>query len=182
MLFTLLVASSSAGCLALVPMRETLELVRGAPHQQTTEITTNLNHTFTTDDPSATYFHEELSFEVSDDTVLMKMYFRATIPLDVLSNWSEQLGIDFIEYRYVEATLYDPDGEIHWHEMANTTYRPGQRTDRPPFKIGTWNLVVDSRGYGINQFGIDEHDEFTVSVTTVEPCIIYPDEAGCSIP
>ena len=176
LMFTSLLLSSSAGCLALITSREFLEALRDAPESGEMEQKYSLNNTFTGITPSAYYDSEEI---IINDTVSeLRIYFRASM---AFADQTENLPVNNV--RYVNARLLEADGTVFWSVNATNTTRPPESREFKPFNSGTWTLEVDARGYGADLIIQEFYDEFLIQITVVRDCTKYPPivpEAECT--
>ena len=173
LMFTSLLLSSSAGCLALITSREFLEALRDAPESDEMEQKYSLNNTFTGITPSAYYDSEEI---IINDTVSeLRIYFRASM---AFADQTENLPVNNV--RYVNARLLEADGTVFWSVNATNTTRPPVSREFKPFNSGTWTLEVDARGYGADLIIQEFYDNFLIEITVVRDCTKYPSEDECT--
>ena len=166
-MFTSLLLSSNAGCLALITSREFLESLRDAPDADSKTQKYSLNNTFTGISPSAYYDSEEIT--INDTVSELRIYFRASM---AFADQTENLPVNNV--RYVNARLLEADGTVFWSVNATNTTRPPEAREFKPFNSGTWTLEVDARGYGADLVIQEFYDEFLVQVTVVRDCTRYP--------
>jgi len=173
LMFTSLLLSSSAGCLALITSREFLEALRDAPVSDSMTQKYSLNNTFTGITPSAYYDSEEI---IINDTVSeLRIYFRTSM---AFADQTESLPVNNV--RYVNARLLEADGTVFWSVNATNTTRPPETREFKPFNSGTWTLEVDARGYGVDLLVQQFYDEFLIQITVVRDCTKYPSEDECT--
>ena len=167
LMFTSLLLSSSAGCLALITSREFLEELRDAPKSEEMTQKYSLNNTFTGITPSAYYDSEEII--INDTVSVLKIYFRASM---AFADQTENLPVNNV--RYVNARLLEADGTVFWSVNATNTTRPPESREFKPFNSGTWTLEVDARGYGADLIIQEFYDNFLIEITVVRDCTTYP--------
>jgi hypothetical protein len=177
-----LIASTSIGCFGLVPIRESLELMRGVPITVEIDQKTNISYTFQSAQSEP---YENISnFEVSDSVSELIIYVRVSMPdpLDL-----SQTVRDFIfdstgvnvstlsqEARYVHVKIKNPNGEIFYENLASESIEPVVEVHRPPLQAGTWTLEVEARGYGFNIFEVVEaEDNFAAIITVTSECVKF---------
>lgn len=180
-LMTLLL-SSSAGCMGLVPMRETIEWMRGEPKVVDIDEKYNISHTFAAF-PSTTY-SEVQQFNVTADVSEIVIYVRVSMPdpldlskeaRELIERWTGQNVTQFSEeVRYVHVTITDGAGDVFYDMMITETIEPVVDVRPPPLAAGIWHLEVDARGYGGNLFDlIEAEDSFAAIVTVTSDCVRY---------
>ena len=175
MMLAILLASSM-GCIGLVPAREVMEELRGSAEINLQTEKVNISHTFITDvtNLSTINYDRTKSFEVTSEVTEIRAYIKADM-VDL---------VDIIfqippESRFVNATLVDGNGDVVWEESLTETETKIVATFQQPLAVGTWNLIVESRGYGENTAGVAQ-DSFQVIINIERQCWIYPTEDECS--
>jgi len=171
-----IILASNIGCIGLVPAREFMEDAREEPEVKDVIEKIKLNHTFVSAFPdisSTVYTHQE-RFSVDENVNEVKVYIGVAIagPDDLFPD----LGAD---YRFVEATLTDANGDVVWSQKCQKTCNPAVSTFQEPLAIGTWTMTIDARGYGedlVNTY----KDSFELYVHLFKECTEYPTEGKCS--
>ena len=73
-----LIVSTSAGCFGLVPMRESLELMRGEPSIVEIDEKTNVSYTFQSAQSES--YQNTSTFEVTESVSELIIYVRVSMP------------------------------------------------------------------------------------------------------
>ena len=134
LIFASLIVTSSMGCFGLVPIRESLELMRGAPAVENIEEKTNISYTFQT--AQSEVYENSSTFEVTESVSELIIYVRVSMPdpLDLSQQVRELIydttGINVStlsqEARYVHVKIKNPNGEIFYEKLAvseHSTYK-----------------------------------------------------------
>ena len=168
--------------MGLVPMRESIEWMRGEPSIEDIDEKVNISHTFETF-PSTT-FSEVQQFNVTEDVTEIVIYVRVSMPDpgdlskelgDLLEEWTGQNITQLSEQvRYVRVTITDGAGEIFYDTTFAETIEPVVEVHRPPLASGVWRLEVEAQGYGANLLDLVEaEDSFAAIVTITSDCVKY---------
>jgi hypothetical protein len=172
-LTVLLLSSTLAGCIGLVPAREYLESRRDPVEIQTIYDRVAFAHTFTN---AVETYSNSSSFYVDESVIQIDIYFKASFV------GSDQIGcLDAGgALRYVQVTLTDADGGVPWSTEVCQDANPPEESllAQPEFTGGEWTLTVDAQGTGerfLNHF----KDNFNVVVTIHRNCMKYPLEDSC---
>ena len=185
LIFASLIVTSSMGCFGLVPIRESLELMRGAPAIENIEEKTNISYTFQT--AQSEVYENSSTFEVTESVSELIIYVRVSMPdpLDLSQQVRELIydttGINVStlsqEARYVHVKIKNPNGEIFYEKLASESIEPVVEVHRPPLTPGTWTLEVEARGYGFNIFEVVEaEDNFAAIITVTSECVKFTEE------
>lgn len=185
LIFASLIVTSSMGCFGLVPIRESLELMRGAPAVENIEEKTNISYTFQT--AQSEVYENSSTFEVTESVSELIIYVRVSMPdpLDLSQQVRELIydttGINVStlsqEARYVHVKIKNPNGEIFYEKLASESIEPVVEVHRPPLTPGTWTLEVEARGYGFNIFEVVEaEDNFAAIITVTSECVKFTEE------
>ncbi|MBJ99711.1 MAG: hypothetical protein CMB48_01750 [Euryarchaeota archaeon] len=185
LIFASLIVTSSMGCFGLVPLRESLELMRGAPAIENIEEKTNISYTFQT--AQSEVYENSSTFEVTESVSELIIYVRVSMPdpLDLSQQVRELIydttGINVStlsqEARYVHVKIKNPNGEIFYEKLASESIEPVVEVHRPPLTPGTWTLEVEARGYGFNIFEVVEaEDNFAAIITVTSECVKFTEE------
>jgi len=188
-ILTSLFITSSIGCFGLVPMRESLELMRGEPIIEKIDEKTNISYTFQT--AQSEVYQNSTNFEVSESVSELIIYVRVSMPdpLDLSQQIRELIydttGVNVStlsqEARYVHVKIKNPNGEIFYEKLASESIEPVVEVHRPPLTPGTWILEVEARGYGFNIFEVVEaEDNFAAIITVTSECVKFSEE-DCQI-
>lgn len=184
-----LIASTSIGCFGLVPIRESLEYMRGVPITVEIDEKTNISYTFQSAQSEP---YENISnFEVTDSVSELIIYVRVSMPdpLDLSQTVRdfifESTGVNVStlsqEARYVHVKIKNPNGEIFYENLASESIEPVVEVHRPPLQIGIWTLEVEARGYGFNIFEVVEaEDNFAAIITVTSECVKF-NEGDCLV-
>ena len=73
-----LISSTSVGCFGLVPIRESLELMRGEPLIVEIDQKTNISYTFQT--AQSEEYENSSTFEITDSVTELIIYVRVSMP------------------------------------------------------------------------------------------------------
>lgn len=168
-----MVLSNTAGCMGLIPARESIEAMRGEAEESITVESTSFSHVFDSIDIEP--YTNSSTISVDEGATQIIIYRKVTITgTDSISCFDG--GIT----RYVRATLIEPNGETAWEldECEDVQPITITLTPDPTLPIGEWTLSVDARGFGIP--GTGAQDSFTVTVSVQSTCIIYPPNDVCS--
>ena len=182
-----LIASTSIGCFGLVPIRESLEFMRGEPI--TVEINQKTNISYTFQSAQSEPYENISTFEVTDSVSELIIYVRVSMPdpLDLSQTVRdfifESTGVNVStlsqEARYVHVKIKNPNGEIFYENLASESIEPVVEVHRPPLQEGTWKLEVEARGYGFNIFEVVEaEDNFAAIITVTSECVKF-NESDC---
>ena len=173
----LVLSSTVAGCISLVPAREMIESLRSPPGIVITEDKVNISHTFDSFVISeVTSPHTAHRVIGMDDSVTeMQIYFRATMPT---SGWTSDISNSI---RYVDAKLLRPDGSVYWEKHVTQSKSPVDNFAEGPFDNGQWRLEVEARGIGIDLGGVSVKDDFVVIITVRRECVVYPTDDDCDL-
>ena len=173
----LLISSSIAGCISLVPAREMMESLREPPRENLTADKVNISHVFDSFDISQTLSPHSADrvIKMDESVTDMQIYFRATMPT---SGWTSDISN---QVRYVDAKLLRPDGSVYWEAYVTESKSPVNNFAEGPFEDGEWKLEVEARGIGIDVGGVAIKDDFVVIVTVTRKCVEYPTETDCVI-
>lgn len=185
LIFASLIVTSSMGCFGLVPIRESLELMRGAPAIENIEEKTNISYTFQT--AQSEVYENSSTFEVTESVSELIIYVRVSMPdpLDLSQQVRELIydttGINVStlsqEARYVHVKIKNPNGEIFYEKLASESIEPVVEVHRPPLTPGTWTLEVEARGYGFNIFEVVEaEDNFAAIITVTSECVKFTED------
>ncbi len=185
LIFASLIVTSSMGCFGLVPIRESLELMRGAPAVENIEEKTNISYTFQT--AQSEVYENSSTFEVTESVSELIIYVRVSMPdpLDLSQQVRELIydttGINVStlsqEARYVHVKIKNPNGEIFYEKLASESIEPVVEVHRPPLTPGTWTLEVEARGYGFNIFEVVEaEDNFAAIITVTSECVKFTED------
>ena len=185
LIFASLIVTSSMGCFGLVPIRESLELMRRAPAIENIEEKTNISYTFQT--AQSEVYENSSTFEVTESVSELIIYVRVSMPdpLDLSQQVRELIydttGINVStlsqEARYVHVKIKNPNGEIFYEKLASESIEPVVEVHRPPLTPGTWTLEVEARGYGFNIFEVVEaEDNFAAIITVTSECVKFTEE------
>tara|TARA_B100001123_G_scaffold342701_1_gene388917 strand:- start:347 stop:889 length:543 start_codon:yes stop_codon:yes gene_type:complete len=176
------------GCFGLVPIRESLELMRGEPQIKEIEEKTNISYTFQS--ANSQPYENSSTFEVTESVSELIIYVRVSMPdpldlsqtvRDEIQQW---LGVNVStlsqEARYVHVKILNSNGEIFYEKLASESIEPVVEVHRPPLPVGTWTLEVEARGYGFNIFEVVEaEDNFAAIITVKSECIKF-NENDCN--
>ena len=164
--------TSTAGCLGLIPAREAIEGFREPAEESLTYEKIDVAHTYTTLEIQP--YTNRSTFVVDDSVTDISIYFKAAFTFSDVFPPIEN------NTRYVRATLTDSEGTIHWQRDDSTTVNPVEETiePNPEFTKGEWVLDVEARGIGEETFGL-VHDNFNIQLTITKKCIEYPLELDC---
>ena len=182
-----LIVSTSAGCFGLIPMRESLELMRGKPAIIEIEDKTNISYTFQSAQSES--YQNSSNFEVTESVSELIIYVRVSMPdpLDLSKQIRDLIydttGVNVStlsqEARFVHIKIKNPNGEIFYEKLASESIEPVVEVHRPPLQIGTWVLEVEARGYGFNIFEVVEaEDNFAAIITVTSECVRFT-ESDC---
>ena len=185
LIFASLIVTSSMGCFGLVPIRESLELMRGEPAIENIEEKTNISYTFQT--AQSEVYENSSTFEVTESVSELIIYVRVSMPdpLDLSQQVRELIydttGINVStlsqEARYVHVKIKNPNGEIFYEKLASESIEPVVEVHRPPLTPGTWTLEVEARGYGFNIFEVVEaEDNFAAIITVTSECVKFTED------
>ncbi len=185
LIFATIIVTSSMGCFGLVPIRESLELMRGAPAIENIEEKTNISYTFQT--AQSEVYENSSTFEVTESVSELIIYVRVSMPdpLDLSQQVRELIydttGINVStlsqEARYVHVKIKNPNGEIFYEKLASESIEPVVEVHRPPLTPGTWTLEVEARGYGFNIFEVVEaEDNFAAIITVTSECVKFTED------
>ncbi len=188
LIFVSLLVSTSMGCFGLVPIRESLELMRGEPQIKEIEEKTNISYTFQS--ANSQPYENSSTFEVTESVSELIIYVRVSMPdpldlsqtvRDEIQQW---LGVNVStlsqEARYVHVKILNSNGEIFYEKLASESIEPVVEVHRPPLPVGTWTLEVEARGYGFNIFEVVEaEDNFAAIITVKSECIKF-NENDCN--
>jgi len=171
-LLSTLILSSFAGCMGLIPARETMESFRDPAYDSLAVHKLEVSHTFETISPIE--FTNESTFNVDQSTTQVSIYFKAAFAFsDTLPNENAS--------RYVRATLTDSAGTVVWSKDVSEDTLPQEEKllPTPSFPTGEWTLDVRARGWGENTLGLVQ-DNFIILVTVERTCVQYPLVEDCS--
>jgi len=169
MALLVLVFSSSTGCISIY-LAKSLFVPEDEDRIQYGGENIVVSHKFVTviTDQNTVDFSNVTTFYVDNTTRYIDMTLKVSIPkLPEITNQSWREIVD--EYvdmeRYVNVTLYDPEGKVvHTDTVNKTTEHPIQyRRIGNPAK-GTWRLRVKATGIGIE--ALEVYDRFTAKVIT----------------
>ena len=170
MLVTILFMSSSSGCLGLLQMRETMEDLREAPKDEIVAV--KISHLKIFDDPIDWEEYQNTSTIYIDDSVIdIIMYQKVKITgSDLREGYLDEFT------RYVRAELQNPSGEPVWSidVCEDVDAKTDQILPEPSFEVGTWNLVINARGFGSASPLLQ--DQFQIDLTIHRSCTTYPIE------
>ena len=168
-----LMLSSTAGCMGLIPARESLEAMRGEAESSVTIDSITLSHAFNTFDIEP--YTNSSTIEVTSESTQIVIYRKVTI-----TGTDSVACFDGGITRYVRATLVDSNGEVQWELDESEDVAPITISITPPpvLAIGEWELLVDARGAGIP--GTAAQDTFTITVSVQNTCTIYPPSKTCN--
>jgi len=177
-----LIASTSIGCFGLVPIRESLELMRGEPAIIEISEKTNISYTFQS--AQSQPYENTTIFEVTDSVSELIIYVRVSMPdpLDLSQQIRDLIydttGVNVStlskEARYVHVKILNSNGEIFYEKLASESIEPIVEVHRPPLPVGTWTLDVEARGYGFNIFEVVEaEDNFAAIITVKSECVKF---------
>ncbi|MEC7111688.1 MAG: hypothetical protein VXX03_06070, partial [Candidatus Thermoplasmatota archaeon] len=172
-LIVLLMSSTLAGCIGLVPAREFLETRRDSVETVTVYDRVAFAHTFT--NLVETYSNSS-SFYVDESVTQIDVYFKASFVASDSVGCLDAGGT----LRYVQATLTDSEGGVLWSTDVCEDANPPEESyfAQPEFAGGEWILTVEAQGGGerfLNQF----KDNFNIVVTIHRNCMKYPLEDSC---
>jgi len=184
-----LIVSTSAGCFGLVPMRESLELMRGEPIIVEIDEKTNVSYTFQSAQSES--YQNTSTFEVTESVSELIIYVRVSMPdpLDLSKQIRDLIydttGVNVStlsqEARYVHVKIKNPNGELFYEKLASESIEPVVEVHRPPLQTGTWTLEVEARGYGFNIFEVVEaEDNFAAIITVTSECVRFT-ESDCVV-
>ena len=130
-LIVLLLSSTFAGCIGLVPAREYLESRRDPVEIQTIYDRVAFAHTFTN---AVETYSNASSFYVDESVIQIDIYFKASFV------GSDQIGcLDAGgALRYVRVTLTDADGGVPWSTEVCQDANPPEESllAQPEFTVG----------------------------------------------
>ena len=184
-----LIITSSMGCFGLVPMRESLELMRGEPIIVEIDEKTNISYTFQS--AQSQPYENSSTFLVTESVSELIIYVRVSMPdpLDLSQTIRDMIyettGVNVStlskEARYVHVKILNSNGEIFYEKLASESIEPVVEVHRPPLPEGTWTLEVEARGYGFNIFEVVEaEDNFAAIITVTSECVKFSEE-DCQI-
>ena len=171
-----IIATSSSGCIGLVPAREFMEDLRDDPSLEEVEERINASHVFATnieDIQGSTEYYSTQDFVVDENVVEISAYISTQMPLELIIP-----GIP-TEARYVSASLTDADNQVVWQAEITETERKMVETFTQPLAQGDWTLTVEARGYGEEIANLYK-DSFQVLIKIERQCWKYPNENICS--
>ncbi len=182
-----LIASTSMGCFGLVPIRESLELMRGEPIIVEIDEKTNISYTFQS--AQSQPYENSSTFLVTESVSELIIYVRVSMPdpLDLSQTIRDMIyettGVNVStlskEARYVHVKILNSNGEIFYEKLASESIEPVVEVHRPPLPEGTWTLEVEARGYGFNIFEVVEaEDNFAAIITVTSECVKF-NETDC---
>ena len=172
-LIVLLMSSTLAGCIGLVPAREFLETRRDSVETVTVYDRVAFAHTFTN---AVETYSNSSSFYVDESVTQIDVYFKASFVASDTIGCADAGGA----LRYVQVTLTAADGGVAWSTEVCEDANPPEESlfAQPEFTRGEWVPTVDAQGTGerfLNQF----KDNFNVVVTIHRNCMKYPLEDSC---
>ncbi len=177
--------SGTMGCFGLVPIRESLEYMRGEP--VIVEIDQKTNITYTFENPSSEAYDNSSTFEITDSVSELIIYVRVSMPdpFDIAQETRDLIedltGLNIStlsqEARYVHIKILNSKGEIFYEKLASESIEPIVEVHRPPLPVGTWTLEVEARGYGFNLAEVVEaNDNFAAIITVTSECVKFSEE------
>ncbi len=184
-IFISLFMSGTVGCFGLVPIRESLEYMRGEPTIVEIDQKTNISYTF--ENPSSEGYDNSSTFEVTESVSELIIYVRVSMPdpFDIsqqvrdLIESSTGINVSTLsqEARYVHIKILNSNGEIFYEKLASESIEPIVEVHRPPLPVGTWTLEVEARGYGFNLAEVVEaNDNFAAIITVTSECVKFTEE------
>jgi hypothetical protein len=168
----MLFMSTTAGCLGLIPARESLEAMRGEAKPSITVESMMLSHVF--DSIELEPYTNTSTLDVRADATQIVIYRKVSITgSDTIACFDNGLT------RYVQATLVDPAGNTRWELNECQDVQPAtvEINPDPTLEVGDWTLSVEARGIGVP--GTAAQDQFTITVSVQNTCIIYPPNTEC---
>lgn len=171
-LVLMLFMSTTAGCLGLIPARESLEAMRGEAKPSITVESMMLSHVF--DSIELEPYTNTSTLDVRADATQIVIYRKVSITgSDTIACFDNGLT------RYVQATLVDPAGNTRWELNECQDVQPAtvEINPDPTLEVGDWTLSVEARGIGVP--GTAAQDQFTITVSVQNTCIIYPPNNEC---
>jgi len=177
-----LIVSTSVGCFGLVPMRESLELMRGEPIIVEIDEKTNISYTFQS--AQSAPYQNSSNFEVTESVSELIIYVRVSMPdpLDISKEIrdiiEETTDVNITSFscatRFVHIKIINSLGDIFYEKEACESIEPIVEVHRPPLAPGIWTLEVEARGYGFNIFEVVEaKDNFAAIITVTSECIKF---------
>ena len=177
-----LIVSTSAGCFGLVPMRESLELMRGEPSIVEIDEKTNVSYTFQSAQSES--YQNTSTFEVTESVSELIIYVRVSMPdpldiskeiRDIIEDTTDVNITSFsCATRFVHVKIINSVGDIFYEKEACESIEPIVEVHRPPLAPGIWTLEVEARGYGFNIFEVVEaKDNFAAIITVTSECVSF---------
>lgn len=169
---TMLLVSTS-GCLGLLQGREYMESLRDEPEEKLDFSALTIEHVFTN------FQQEEWDedFPIDSSVTEISVYFTTSFVGDdvVPDDW---------DARYVNVTVYDPNGKVEWSKERTEGGTNLQENIEPQengkFLSGDWNVKIRAIGAGFS--AADTSDDFLVTITVTRTCLEFPpDYSECII-